>query len=264
MKRIAVFSDIHANLTALKAVFDDIEKRSIDKIICLGDLVYKGVRPSEVIDMVKEKCDIVIKGNCDQYIASDAALQHEYWTRLKIGEKRAKYLDSLPVCVEFYLSGHLVRLFHASPISLDALYNPMYSNKNSQNSSREIENPDTMFKNTELIGKGPNDKIPDIVGYGHIHTPNIVRFKNKTLFNTGSVGMPTEMLNTALMDETTIFSRLATYIILEGEYDSRVLSTIGMNIIRVPYNIETEIEIIKNSDNPRKEEIIRKLQTLEP
>lgn len=264
MKKIAVFSDVHANLTALQAVFDDIKNRNIDMIICLGDLVYKGVRPSEVIDLVKEKCDIVIKGNCDRYIASSDALEHKYWTRLRIGEERAEYLRNLPTSTEFYLSGHLVRLYHASPISLDALYNPMYSNRNSENRNREIENPEIMFENTELIGKTKNDKVPDIIGYGHIHTPHIVRYKNKTLFNTGSVGMPTEMLNTSQMDETTKFSRLATYIVLEGEYEEKDFAPISINLIRVPYNIETEIKVIKESDNPRKEEIIRKLQTLEP
>ena len=68
MERIAIFSDVHANITALDAVLDDISKRNINKIICLGDLVYKGVCPAEVIDKVKEKCDIVLRGNCDAYI----------------------------------------------------------------------------------------------------------------------------------------------------------------------------------------------------
>ena len=264
MKRIAIFSDVHANLTALKAVLDDIDKRKMDKIICLGDLIYKGVSPSEVIDLVKEKCDIVLQGNCDEYIGNKEALEKKYWTRLKIGEERAEYLRNLPICCEFYLSGHLIRLFHASPVSLVALYNPMYSNKNSKNANREIEDPEDMFKNTYLLGKNSNDLIPDIVGYGHIHTPHIVRYKNKTIFNTGSVGMPTEMLNSQKMDETTKFSRLASYVILEGEYESKDFAPISINIVRVPYSIEEEIERIEKSDNPRKEEIIRKLKTVEP
>ena len=121
-----------------------------------------------------------------------------------------------------------------------------------------------LFKNTEFIGKTQNDKIPDIVGYGHIHTPNIVRFKNKMIFNPGSVGMPTEMLNTTKTDETTKFSRLATYAVLEGEYDSKDFAPISINIIRVPYDIDEEIEAIKKSDNPTKDTIIRRLNTLEP
>ncbi len=52
MERIAIFSDIHANLTALEAVLEDINKRKVDKIMCLGDLVYKGVSRVEVLDLV--------------------------------------------------------------------------------------------------------------------------------------------------------------------------------------------------------------------
>lgn len=264
MDRIAIFSDVHANLTALETVLDNIKKRNINKIICLGDIVYKGVSPAETIDIIKNKCDVVLQGNCDEHMAGDGASANRYWTRQKIGEERAKYLKNLPKCHELYLSGHLVRLFHASPFSLDALYNPMYSNKNSKNENREIEKPEMMFENTEFIGKNKDDKIPDIVGYGHIHTPHIVRFKNKTLFNTGSVGMPGEMLNTSEIDETSRFSTCASYVILEGEYGKKELDSIGIQLIRVPYSIETEIERIQKSDNPIKADIIRKIQTAEP
>ena len=144
------------------------------------------------------------------------------------------------------------------------MYNPMYSNKSSKYASMEIENPEKLFENTPFINKGEDDKIPDIIGYGHIHSPNIVRLKNKTLFNPGSVGMPAEMLNSSQKNETSKFSTLASYAILEGMYGKKELSTISIQIIRVPYSIDEEIEIIKKSDMPNKDELIRKLQTAEP
>ena len=52
MDRIALISDIHSNIVALKAVLNDIEKRQINKIYCLGDLVLKGSSPCEVIDLI--------------------------------------------------------------------------------------------------------------------------------------------------------------------------------------------------------------------
>ena len=54
MDKIAIISDIHANLTALQAVLKDIENRNISKIYCLGDIVSKGVNPDSVIDLVKK------------------------------------------------------------------------------------------------------------------------------------------------------------------------------------------------------------------
>ena len=39
MDRIAIISDVHGNITALKAVIADIESRNINRIFCLGDSV---------------------------------------------------------------------------------------------------------------------------------------------------------------------------------------------------------------------------------
>ena len=66
MDRIALIADVHANLTALKAVLEDIEKRNISKIYCLGDIVSKSVNPDIVIDIIKDKCEVILKGNCDE------------------------------------------------------------------------------------------------------------------------------------------------------------------------------------------------------
>ena len=69
MERIAVISDIHGNLEALKTVLKDIEDRRVDKIICLGDIIAKGRHFHECIELIKEKCDVVIQGNCDWYFS---------------------------------------------------------------------------------------------------------------------------------------------------------------------------------------------------
>ena len=262
MEKIAIFSDIHANLTALEAVMNDIKHRGIKKCFCLGDIIYKGASPAETIDIVKKNCDVVIKGNCDEFIITDSALEKKYWTRMKIGEERAEYLKNLPVSHEFYISGYLVRLFHACPFDLQKLYNPMYNNV--EKGCKEIKDPEVMFENTKFIGKTKDDKVPDIVGYGHIHTPNVLRVKNKTIFNPGSVGMPTEMLNTEKIDETNKFTSLASYCILEGEYGNEELSSIEISIVRVPYDLSKELDRLKESDNPQRDLIIRKLQTAEP
>lgn len=103
-----------------------------------------------------------------------------------------------------------------------------------------------------------------MIGYGHLHTPNIFRWKNKTIFNPGSVGAPTEMLNDYEVDETSKFSTMASYIILEGEYDSKCLSGISINLVRVPYDIEKEIENLRKSDMPGKEDSIQMLRSAWP
>ena len=43
MEKIAIISDIHGNLESFKAVLKDIKEKNIDKIICLGDIIAKGI-----------------------------------------------------------------------------------------------------------------------------------------------------------------------------------------------------------------------------
>lgn len=53
-RKIALISDIHSNIEALKSVLQDISERNIDSenIYCLGDLVGYGPRPNEVIALI--------------------------------------------------------------------------------------------------------------------------------------------------------------------------------------------------------------------
>lgn len=261
MERIAIISDVHGNITALNTVIADIESRGISKIICLGDSVIKCANPDKVVDLLREKCDVIIKGNCDEIICKPNVEHGKFWSRDKIGEERASFIYNCPISTEFYLSGHLIRLFHASPISLDHIFNPMYPNSDTPYFNRIISDPEDLFKNTAFIGKTDSDPIPDVVGYGHLHTPNLFRFKNKTIFNVGSVGIPVEMMNDGLANETSKFSTMASYMILEGNFDSRTLGSISYTLVRLPYDIEEEIKYLEQSDMPNKEIIITSLIT---
>lgn len=262
MDKIAIISDIHGNKTALDAVLDDISKRKINKIICLGDLATKGANPDYTIDLIKKKCDVVLMGNCDEPIFSKRAIEMKYWVRKKIGDERAEYLSTLPVSYETYVSGHLIRFFHSSPFGLDYICNPAFSNKDTNYIDKEITDPLDLFKNTEFIGKTEKDPVPDIVGYGHLHTQNLYRIGNKTIFNPGSVGLPTEMRNiNNLNDKTNKFSTVASYTIIEGELNSKEVGPISFNNVRIPYDISKEIEYLKNTDMPGKEKNIYILKT---
>lgn len=261
MEKIAILSDVHGNITALESVISDIEKRGISKIYCLGDSVIKCANPDKVIDLLRKKCEVILLGNCDEIICRPEIEQGRFWSRDKIGDERANFIYNSPICYEFYMSGHLIRLFHASPISLEHMFNPMYPNADTIYLNKIITNPNDLFKNTEFIGKTENDPIPDIVGFGHLHTPNIYRFANKTIFNVGSVGVPVEMANEGDETSTSKFSTMSSYIILEGELNSKELSSISFNLVRVPYDIEKEIKYLEESDMPNKEIIIQSLKT---
>lgn len=259
LDRIAVIADIHGNLTALEAVLSDIKNRGITHVYCLGDIAIKGVNPNEVTNLIRENCEVVLRGNCDHLLAHNCVIPLQFWTQEHMSKDNINYLGSLPISYEFYLSGHLIRLFHASPFSMKHIFNPLHSNAENEYANFEIDNPLKMFENTEFIGRNDNDPIPDIVGYAHIHSPNIFRYKNKTVFNTGSVGLPIEIDNGDEDADFSHFSTISSYVILEGFLDSEEVAPYSITLVRLPYNLEKELEKLRISDIPDKEILLKNL-----
>jgi putative phosphoesterase len=68
--RIAIISDIHANLPALEAVLEGIDMQKPSAIFCLGDLVNQNVWNNEVIEKIRQRKIHTVKGNHDEGIAS--------------------------------------------------------------------------------------------------------------------------------------------------------------------------------------------------
>jgi predicted phosphodiesterase len=89
MARIALISDIHANLEALEAVLEDVESMRPTLVVSLGDVVGYGPDPAPCVELVYESCDVAIVGNHDEAAVSeeapvgfnDAALQSLLHTR---------------------------------------------------------------------------------------------------------------------------------------------------------------------------------------
>ncbi len=63
--RYAIVSDIHANLTAWNSVLADIRSQGAEVIICLGDVVGYGPKPSEVLAAVRAETSHFVLGNHD-------------------------------------------------------------------------------------------------------------------------------------------------------------------------------------------------------
>lgn len=233
MERIAIVSDIHGNIPALNAVLSDIKSRNIKRIFCLGDLAGKGPSSSEAVDIIRKHCEIVIKGNWDYFMTEQEGSDMLMWHQNKLGKERLNYMRALPIYVEFYMSGKLIRLCHASP---NDLFHRVHL-------STAIEERMKLFMATKTL-----NKEADVVGYGDIHGAHIDNFSGKTIFNTGSVGNPLEITQ-------------ASYAIIEGEYKSKKNSPFTISLIRVPYDIELAVKHANESDMPDKQEYINELRT---
>ncbi len=101
--RIAVISDIHANLHALEAVLTAIDAEGVDEIWCLGDVVGYGPRPNESVALVRERATICLAGNHDLVVlgkidratfGGDAAAAAD-WTRTELDADAAAFLGGL-------------------------------------------------------------------------------------------------------------------------------------------------------------------------
>ncbi|WP_209122190.1 metallophosphoesterase [Alkalihalobacillus sp. BA299] len=238
MDKIAVISDIHGNTPALHAVLKDIEKRHITHIICLGDLVGKGPHSSLSIDIIKENCEKVVMGNWDDIITKEPKFEALRWHQQQLRNDQVNYLKKLPFSVDFYMSGRLIRLFHASPRSVFERVQPWDS----------LEKRLSLFTNSELTENLADEKEPDVVGYGDVHNAYVQNLQGKTLFNCGSVGNPLEITQ-------------ASYAILEGEYQSEQLRSFSIQFVRVPYDIDLAIQQAKDVNMPELEDYIKELTT---
>ena len=237
--KIAIISDIHGNLEALKTTLKDIEKRKADKIICLGDIIAKGVHSKECIELIKKNCEIVIQGNTDVYFSMEHKNINEMpeqeqkrikWNQSLISKEDREYLLNLPYCYEFYMSGSLVRLFHATPIV----------------NNKAIINVDSIETKYQMFLPSKNtvsQNIADVVMYGHLHHPYMDKIYNKTIINVGSVGNSCDAIRNKNKDSNVLETTRSNYLIIEGEYGSReYTSDISFQFIKLPYNIDKELE----------------------
>ena len=115
MGKLAIIGDIHGNREALRATLSDIEERRCDRVVCLGDIIAKGSFGDVCVSLVREKCDVVLRGNCEDYFMNDQQPRpvtpqeraRILARRAEISPENQRYLLSLPPCYELYVSGRL-------------------------------------------------------------------------------------------------------------------------------------------------------------
>ena len=243
MEKIAIISDIHGNLEALKSVLKDIKKRNIKKIYCLGDIIAKGTHQHECVNLIKNNCEVVIKGNCDDYFTSDMDLTTKsktevdriVWNRSKLTSSDINYLRQLPYCYEFYMSGRLVRLVHAHPEKIDKF-------------AGNIDKIENMYKLFLPSSNTISNEIADVLIYGHIHTQYMQKIYNRIIVNSGSVGNSIDVFRNNNKDGNVKNTIVANYLIISGFLNSKTFDEeISFELVSVPYNIDKELS--ENIDN---------------
>lgn len=224
--QIALFSDIHANLPALEAFFQDIEERNPDSIYCLGDLIGYNIWPNEVVNAIRGKRIPTISGNHDVVIGMETEKPSGVFTNSVIGVEETKYLISLPahIKLEYKTSkGNFnVLLVHGSPIR--------------NNEYLTVETEDAYL--LELMKKSS----ADILCCAHTHKPfhKIIKdgLVNKHVINLGSLGKPKDG------------DQRGCYAMLNINEDSSLLNpdSIRVEFCRVLYDVERAAKAIENNE----------------
>lgn len=228
--KIAIFSDVHANLPALEAVLNDIEKRRISEIYCLGDLVDFAPWGNEVIDLIKTNRIFCLMGNHDERIVFDtpviplekhsveetvARIKAINYSKKTITKENKNFLSNLPFSLNLnYKIGSKhwqLLLVHATKESNDTY---LYE-----------DGSDEVFK----------DMLDDVdaVVMGHTHISFVKNFGEKWAINCGSVGRSKEA------------NRLASYVIL-----TLTENQIIPEVVQIPYEIGSVIKAIEESEIP--------------
>ena len=237
MKRLALISDIHANLPALQAVLTDIDERAnVDAIYHLGDLTGYAPWPNEVVDRLRERTIPGISGNYDSTVASDykhcgcrADTQHDEelshlsfeWTRSHVTPETKKYLGSLPFRLDIrpfggHVSGPTITLVHGNQ-TLNTVY--------------VTEDRSDAF--LEKMAKDLGSRSEDVICFGHTHKPWQRVVGGVQFINTGSVGRPKDG------------DPRACYVLLTTEG-----SAIRVEFVRVAYDIDEAARAIRESELP--------------
>src|SRR2546425_6961322 len=102
--QIAIISDVHANLEALRSVLADVRRRGIEHVVCLGDVVGYNCFPHETLAVLREKGIPTVQGNHDLMAIGELepdrcgpnARKAIHWTRPLLTDEEKAFLHALP------------------------------------------------------------------------------------------------------------------------------------------------------------------------
>ncbi len=215
--KVAVISDIHANLAALEAVLEDVDRWQPDVVVVNGDVINRGPQPRECWALIWERAQRagwhLTIGNHEQYVLehADARIPKQtprfqiyylaYWTYLRVKDV-IEDIRALPFDVQIPLDsgqqGDVLYITHASPRhTRDGLY------------------PD--MSNEDILARMPTSVAAMCVA--HTHRAFVRWLEGRVVVNAGAVGLPFDG------DSRASYARCVCH---RGHWNA--------SIVRVPYD----------------------------
>jgi len=231
--RVGFISDIHGNLPALEAVLADIERREIDRLICLGDICF-GPQAHECLERVRGLGCPVILGNWDSWSiegfppADDPVgiMLYEigaWWAQGLTDDDRAFVRTFEPTLELPIEGGGSMFCFHGSPRSFtDWIF--------ATTPDEELEDLFAGIDASVLVG-------------GHTHLQMLRRFGPSVIVNPGSVGQPFSQW----WPRPIRVAHWAEYGVIEAVGEHR-----EVELRRVPFDLDALLQFLGASGMPHR------------
>jgi putative phosphoesterase len=173
--KILIISDVHGNADALDALTE-----SCDELWVLGDFVVYGPEPADVVQRLRERASVAVRGNHDHAVGYDvdprcsppfrAMAEATRQLAMKtLPDDAKRFLRDLPLTVTVERDQRRFLLCHATPSDPLFAYCPPGS-------------PAWADESAAVDA--------DIILVGHTHLPFVKRFGTRTVVNPGSLGQP--------------------------------------------------------------------------
>jgi predicted phosphodiesterase len=210
--RLAIISDIHANLEALQATLRSIETDRVDRIVCLGDIVGYNANPLECVNEIRNCAALCVAGNHDRAVCGQistegfprAAARALAWTRSRLDDEALDFLSALPLtrCIE----AHLV-----------AVHGALHPHVGQE--LVRLDTDERRWASFDALRRHPS--AAPLCAFGHTHRLGIYEYRagvvhmhetEEVMLQDGSV----YLINPGSVGQSRTSERRATYLLLDA------------------------------------------------
>jgi putative phosphoesterase len=178
VERLALIGDVHANLSALRAVLDAVTAAGIPSGVCTGDLVMRGCEPEACVRELRRLRWPCVMGNTDRKVANRPRRPPDHpkarrpgsraWSSNQLSHTSMRYLAELPMVTRVQVGSAAVVVTHGRPTDLRGAIDGNTPARELTRLAKELE--------------------ADCIVSGHTHRPLVLQAGGCLFVNPGSVG----------------------------------------------------------------------------
>jgi len=233
--RIALFSDVHGNGVAFRAMLGDLRERDVDAVVCLGDHAQGGPQPAECLELLRDLDCPAVMGNSDDFLltldpgeeeVSEAQIENAKWSQSQLSADLLAFHHAFQPTAELSLGdGRTLLAFHATPRSREEIVGPWMEEE-------EFRAPFEGLDATVFAG-------------GHTHQQWARRLGDAYYVNPGSVGFPLDHLQAGSPLRAEICAEYAVLTVEDG---------FAVEFRRVLFDVDELLRAIEESGIPNPED----------